>query len=386
MAFRNRLVEVGTAALLAACLAVAGCMEARPGGEAAAAADASAVAALVNGQPIYVSDVINEAKVKGVIEEHGTIEVDSAEFDEILDGLIDIKLLAIEAVSRGLDEDPEARHRLETARENILGNLLIDTLVAERVDESAIKKMYEAQIGIWELGDEAHVRHIVAGNKEDIDKIAVELKGGADFAVVASRKSVDEATRMDGGDLGYIKAEEATPEFAKVIRETPTGGVSKPFETDMGWHLVKIDERRKEQPPSLEDLRGPILKYLTTTQIGDVLKQLRTEAKIEKQTSPRNSTLEVDPFSLAPDEPEAAPPAAAPPPFEASARAPVQESREAAPVVTPATKPTASSPPPAPATKPPATTTQPAPSRPPASGAPAPASGPVGESRQGSSQ
>jgi peptidyl-prolyl cis-trans isomerase C len=253
------------------------------------------------------------------------------------------------------------------------------------VDEAAIKKMYEAQIAIWELGEEAHVRHILAPTKEAIEKIAAELKGGADFAVVASRKSTDEASRMEGGDLGYMKAEEATPEFAKVIRDTPTGGVSKPFETEMGWHVVKIDDRRKEQPPSIEELRGPILKHLTMMQIGDVLKELRSEAKVEKQTSPRNSTLEIDPFeqSAEPpaDKPAPAPAAepSLPPALESSVPNPIQDARDAA--ATPP-KPAQAAPAPAagaakpPAAKPPAA----APVKTPSITSTPPA-GPVGESR-----
>jgi peptidyl-prolyl cis-trans isomerase C len=350
MTVRNRLTGVAVAALLG--LGLAGCGGSNSEVAAAASADPSAVAALVNGQPIYVSDVELEARVQGTIEGDERLEVDSAEFDEILNQLIDIKLLAMEAVSRGLDEEPESRHRLDTARDNILGNILVDRVVEERVDEAAIKKMYEAQIAIWELGDEAHIRHIVAPTKEDIEKVVTELKGGADFAILASRKSTDDATRMEGGDLGYMTEEEATPEFAKVIRETPTGGISKPFQTDMGWHVVKIDDRRKEQPPSMEELRGPILKHLTMMQIGDVLKELRQEAKIEKQTSPRNSTLDVDPFEM-PPEPARPPVAAAPPPIEASAPKPAAEARGgAAPATTgSAAKPPGASPP---AAKPPA--------------------------------
>jgi peptidyl-prolyl cis-trans isomerase C len=174
--------------------------------------------------------------------------------------------------------------------------------------------------------------------------------------------------------------EDAKPEFAKVLRETPTGGVSKPFEDEDGWHVVKIDERRKEQPPPLGDLRVPILKHLTTMQIGEVLKELRSEAKIEKQTSPRNSPLDVDPFTLAPEQPEAAPPPASS--FDASARAPVSESREQAP---PAATPPARSPAAAPATRPPAATSPPAPA-PTQPGPPASSTGPVSETRQGAGQ
>jgi peptidyl-prolyl cis-trans isomerase C len=385
MAGRKRLLS-GAAGILLAGLIAASCGKSETTGKSSASASDSAVAAVVNGEPIYVSDVNNEAEVQDLIDGNGHLEVDSAEFNDILDQLIDIKLLSQEAISRGLDEDPQARHRLATARDNILGNILVDTVVAERVDEAAIKKMYEAQIAIWELGEEAHVRHILAPTKEAIEKIAAELKGGADFAVVASRKSTDEASRMEGGDLGYMKAEEATPEFAKVIRDTPTGGVSKPFETEMGWHVVKIDDRRKEQPPSIEELRGPILKHLTMMQIGDVLKELRSEAKVEKQTSPRNSTLEIDPFEQS-GEPPADKPAPAPaaepslpPALEASAPKPIPETRD---TIATAPKP-AQGAPAAGAAKPPAA----APAKPPAA-APvktpsitsAPPAGPVGESR-----
>src|SRR5690606_25867797 len=105
------------------------------------------------------------------------------------------------------------------------------------------------------------------------------LKAGADFAVLAAKRSTDQATRMDGGDLGYISADDATPEFAKVIRETPSGGISRPFEDQMGWHVVKIDEVRKEAPPSIEELRGPIVQFLRRTQLEEILKQLRSEAE-----------------------------------------------------------------------------------------------------------
>lgn len=313
MAFGTRLACA--AAALLACLTLAACGgEPAPAEREAANADPSAEAATVNGQIIYVSDVEMEARMKGLISENETLEPESAEFNEILDQLIEIKLLAMDALSRGLDEEPEARHRLLTARDNILGNILLEHVADEKVDEAAIRKMYDAQVQLLVLDDEAHVRHILAPTKEAIDKIAAELKAGADFAVLASKRSTDAATRMDGGDLGYMTADDATPEFAKVIRSMPSGGISRPFEDQAGWHVVKIDEVRKELPPSIEELRGPIVQFLRRTQLEEILKQLRSEAEISKKTSPRNSRLD------APDEPRATPAPAAP----ASTPAPVE--------------------------------------------------------------
>lgn len=392
--FRFLAVSAGA---LSGLLILASCDAKKTPAEAAAAGEASAVAALVNGRPIYVSDVQLEAEAQDMVEKNGKLEVDSAEFNQVLDQLIDVKLLAMEAESRGLDEDPSSRHRLESAREHILGNILVDALVDEKVDEAAIKKMYDAQIAIWELGDEAHIRHIVTATKDEIDDVVAQLTKGADFTVLASKVSIDESTRMEGGDLGYMTEDEAAPGFAKAIRTTPTGGLSKPFEDDMGWHVAKIDDRRKQSPPSIEELREPILKHLTMVQIGEELKLLRTKAKIEKRTSPQNSTLDVDPFTL--DEKKPAAPGAAPAaPAAAAATAPPADSqaqpvKPSAPAATPApakpaattttttTKPAATpAPAPAqtpatpPASKPPATTPAPAPTT-------APTGGPVSETR-----
>jgi hypothetical protein len=157
MAFGSRFRWV-SALFLCASVALAGCGGEEAPEPAAVSIDRSAEAATVNGQIIYVADVELEARMKGVIEEGETLEPSSVEFDEILDQLIEVKLLSMEAIARGLDEDPEARHRLETARDNILGNVLLDVIASERIDEAEIRKMYETQVELLEQQMENEAR------------------------------------------------------------------------------------------------------------------------------------------------------------------------------------------------------------------------------------
>lgn len=309
--------------------------------------DRSAEAASVNGQIIYVADVELEARMKGLIEAGETLEPTSVEFDEILDQLIEVKLLSMEAISRGLDEDPEARHRLETARDNILGNILLETIASERIDEAAIRKMYETQVTLLEqqMENEARLRHILAPTKEAIDSIAAEIKAGADFAVTAARRSIDDGTKLDGGDLGYMTAEDATPDFARVIRDVPQGGVSRPFQDNQGWHIVKVEEVRKRRPPSIEELRERIERYLKAQQLETILGELRAEAAIVKRNSPRGARP-AEPAAVRPAprpaaEPEVAPPAADPGAPSAPSSGTASETRDA-----PATAPVPTTPPP----------------------------------------
>ena len=148
---------------------------------------------------------------------------------------------------------------------------------------------------------------------------------------------------------GFAQVESrASPEFARVIREVPEGGVSRPFEDQQGWHIVKVDQLRKRRPPSLEDLRDTIERYLKSQQLEKILKQLRGQAEIVKRNPARASSM---------DKPAARPapaPAADPvleTPLTPDPAAVLPATPDAA---TPAT------PDPAPAAAPPASTSKPA--------------------------
>jgi peptidyl-prolyl cis-trans isomerase C len=196
--------------------------------------------------------------------------------------------------------------------------------------------MYDTQVALLEqqMENEARLRHILAPSKDEIDKIAAEIKAGADFSVTAARRSLDEATRMDGGDLGYVTAEEATPEFARVINEVREGGISRPFQDADGWHIVKVDEVRKRRPPSIEELRERIERYLKAQQLEEILTELRADAAIAKRNSPRGARpAEPAPVRPAPrPEPEAAPAASPPATTPAPNNGVSSETREPAPV------------------------------------------------------
>ena len=311
MAFGTRPLML---AALAACLPLAGC-----GGEAApmeeaAEGDVSAEAATVNGQVIYVSDVDMEARMRGLVKPGETLAPGSAEFDEVLEGLIEVKLLAVEAVDRRLDEEPEARHRLNTARDQILMNILLERIAEDKIDEAALRKMYEAQLQLLEpdLETEAHVRHILAPTRDAIEKVAAELKTGVDFAVLAARRSTDAATRLDGGDLGYLTAGAVSPELARVIRDIPKGGVSRPFEDAQGWHIVKVEDVRKKRPPSIDELDEKIRRFLKEQEFEKILKELRADAEIVKRNPARSSRLDAPAATAAPKPVERAPAAPAP--------------------------------------------------------------------------
>jgi len=244
------------------------------------------VAAEVGDTRIYVSDVEREAVAQGAIAPGDRISTDSEAYSRVLDELIDQRLLAMEAMRRGLADTDEARRRLQTARERILGNVLVETAVDETVTEEAIRRMYDEQVRLVELGDEVRARHILVATEEEAVDLRQQLDEGGDFAQLAFEHSLDEATRLEGGDLGYFTAESMVGPFSRAAYATRVGEISEPFETEFGWHIVKVEDRRAQQRPSFEELRPRIVRFMTFDQIQQLLDELRANTDIEVRDAP----------------------------------------------------------------------------------------------------
>ena len=264
-------------------LAVAGCEEDyNPLQQRSVGFDAS-TAAMVNGEPLYISDVELEAVAQGRIEPGEPFGPDHTEYQMVLDQLIDQRLLAQEAVRRGLDRSPQAQRRLETARERLLGNFLMENLVATEVTDAAIDKMYDEQVKLQQLDDEVRIRHILVESEEEASEVLAQARAGEDFTSLAFEHSRDTRTRLDGGSFGWVRPNEMIDPFPSVIADTPAGEISEPFESAQGWHVLKVEERRTRPPKTKEEMRPEIVTYLTFTEISKILRQLRADASVQQR-------------------------------------------------------------------------------------------------------
>src|SRR5438128_9317384 len=88
-------------------------------------------AAKVDGRTVWVSDVKREAVAQGLIGEGEPLDTSSDLFRQMMDEVIDQKLLAAEAVRRKLDKDPVAGRKLQAAHDRVLGDILVDSTVAD---------------------------------------------------------------------------------------------------------------------------------------------------------------------------------------------------------------------------------------------------------------
>ncbi|QNL18061.1 peptidylprolyl isomerase [Hyphobacterium sp. CCMP332] len=230
---------------------------------------------------IYNAGVQREAFAQGLIEEGGQLSADDPEYGRIVEELIDQRLLAIEARRRGLQNTPEARRRLAAAEERILGNILLETEIAEQVTEEAALRLYSEQTGLARPGEQIRARHILVDTREAADAIIGLANDGRDFAELAVQYSTDIATRVQGGDLGYFSRDGVLPEIAALAFSSEQGEIAGPVETASGWHLLYIVDRRSPEGPAFEEMRGSIVRFLTFETISNLVDHLRDSASID---------------------------------------------------------------------------------------------------------
>ena len=240
------------------------------------------VAARVGRSVISVEAVRQEAARRDGIEEPQGLEPGDEIFEQVLTELIDQRLLALQANAIGLYDDPVARARLAAAEERILGNVLVETVIANTVTDAAIERLYEEQLQLLPRIEEIRARHILVDTRAEADEVARLLIEGTDFAQLASRVSQDPATRFNGGDLGYFTYDAILPEFARVAYAMLEGRTSEPFQTEFGWHVLEVMDRRQQPRPPLEEMRASIVRFLTLQGMDSLLSDIRSDFPVER--------------------------------------------------------------------------------------------------------
>jgi len=262
--------------------------------------------ARVDGQPIWASDVKRDAVAQGLIGEGEPLDIQSDLFRQVLEEVIDRDLLAAEAIKRGLNKDPSVQRRLAAARKRILGDMLVAGVVEKGVTEDNIQTLYREQQKLSAQSEEIKARQIVlpsATAAEDVKKL---LAAGASFDALAMERSTDSATRFSGGDFGgFFTLDVMSPAYQAALKAAQPGQVVGPVAVEGGWAVIRVDEKRPEQPISIEAARPQIVRFLTYGQVRDLLEKLRGGAKVEN-LMPKGPAL-----PGAPSEPAAAPPAPA---------------------------------------------------------------------------
>ena len=177
------------------------------------------------------------------------------------------------------------------------------SVVGRAVNANSESALYQEFLKNQSPSEQIHLRQILVASEPDAEAVKKQLAGGAAFETLAMERSADADTRFKGGDLGMMTTDTLPQPLAEAVKGAKVGQVVGPVKVDAGWAVLRIDDRRPEPPPSLEQVRPQLIRFITYDQVKDLVLRLRNQAKIETLVAPP------------PDVPGApAEPASAPPP------------------------------------------------------------------------
>ena len=248
-------------------------------GLAAGAADDDPIAAVVDGEVIRRSHL--EAQ-KTTLPAHFQAVPLAVIYNHIRDRAIELRLVLAEARETGIEQDEEVMRRLEESRRTILQDVFIQRYLDERITEEELRRRYDILLPTIPRPEEVRARHILVDSEDEARAIIAEIQAGADFAEVAKARSQG-PTAADGGDIGYAGRDSLMPAFAELAFSLEAGQMAdRPAETQFGWHVVMIEDKRQAPPPSIEEVRDGLADEITRDAIAELLRRLSTGAKIER--------------------------------------------------------------------------------------------------------
>jgi foldase protein PrsA len=128
----------------------------------------------------------------------------------------------------------------EQTRKNLIGEkVLAELSQGVTVSQSEIKDYYNSHKSLYQVSESRAVSHILLKTKAKAESIYRQLQGGANFAKLAKKYSVDSGSKTNGGKLGSIEKKNLVKPFGNVLFSTlKTGTFSKPVKTSFGWHII----------------------------------------------------------------------------------------------------------------------------------------------------
>lgn len=314
---RNNYVMVGLAALTVIIIATAFIVLSRTHGENTGKSianstedSANKILAIVNGEPIFASDV--DAQYAQLPPSYKNI----ISKDDLLNQIIDELLLMQKAEKMGINVPEEELDNIinkAIAANNITLSQFEEALSQKNLTLDDVKNFYKKQISIvlllnqtvlgnisvgddevedyyienadmFKTGMQVRASHILVKTKEEAEKAIERLNNGEKFEDVAANMSIG-PSRVRGGDLGYFGRGEMVKPFEEAAFALEVNETSEPVQTQFGWHVIRLTDKKEGRQQSFDEVEEQIRKALLIEKQKEAYQnyvaKLRESARIE---------------------------------------------------------------------------------------------------------
>lgn len=209
----------------------------------------------------------------------GSSAPDFDTFDEsirqnVLRGIVSERLIYDQAVKDGFDKNPDVVKRLAALQKQVVMQTYVENKSKTLITDQQLKAAYAEKAAAMKDQEEIRARHILVASEDEAKEVVKQLKKGGDFEKIAKDKSTDKGSGAQGGDLGYFTKERMIPEFATAAFKMKVGEISEPIKTSFGWHVIKVEDRRKMQAPTFDEMKDALKTEVTNKNLQDYIEGL----------------------------------------------------------------------------------------------------------------
>lgn len=235
---------------------------------------AETVVATVNGTDITIGHML---ALRGRLPQQYQQLPAEVLFPGILDQLVQQQLLADTETALS----PGGQLTVDNERRTILANQAIRAIAEGAVTDEALQAAYEDQFASAEPETEYNASHILVETEEEAAQIVAELEGGADFATLAQERSTG-PSGPNGGMLGWFGAGAMVAPFEEAVVALEPGSISAPVQTQFGWHVIRLNETRLAEAPSLDAVRGELVEQIQRDAIDARIAELTESGEVDR--------------------------------------------------------------------------------------------------------
>lgn len=222
-----------------------------------------------HGLSITVADVLSEAN-KMPAQQRPEFMKNPALIQQVTNNLLVRRVLAHEAKTQKLDQDQVVKAAMAVANDRVLSDARLNQLDTRNEPSAAdieayARSLYAANLGKYETAAQTRASHILiekkdADARQQAQNVLDKLKAGGKFEDLAKEFSKDPGSAARGGDLGFFGAGRMVKPFEDAVNALAApGDVSGLVESDFGFHIIRLDERKAKRTAPFEEIKESLV-------------------------------------------------------------------------------------------------------------------------------
>ena len=208
-------------------------------------------------------------------------ELDQQMKETMIRNYINNKLLRKEAEDLGITKSQEFKDKMKNAETYLIQQELFELKTKDVVSDQAVSQEYDKLVKALKGQKEYKVSHILVDSEQAAKNAKSQVIKTGSFNKVAKELSKDEASRAQGGSLGYMPKGMLMPEFEEKMVSMKKNEVSNPVKTQFGWHIIKLHDIRNRKIPEKKQIENELKNKLANDAIRSYIQGLEKNANIE---------------------------------------------------------------------------------------------------------